>query len=186
VSAGRIYMIPHPRDVEDIDRLFEREGWRELDEPAKGFDRTWETPGVDASLQWLDDSVLGTDVFVVEGADRERVAATIREAIPVYEARDMPEVFARAWTDTQLMNALYMMAAVVPATADPALLPLFQRGFEHNDRHVRRRALVAAGVAGWPELRPAVERLAQDDPDADVRRHARTVLESFDRRPRSS
>jgi hypothetical protein len=76
-------------------------------------------------------------------------------------------------------DKLAILGAVAPADADPVLVELFRRGFTHGDPYQREGAVLAAAIPSWPEVRADIERLAAEDPDADVRRTAAVALDSF-------
>lgn len=150
------------------------------EDPPEGFLLAWRLD--DAELRFFRDPGLGVAQLMVKGDDREQVTGRLREVIPMYTADDLVGMSAdipEASTGA-LKRMLNLLSAVAPRTADPRLLPLFRRGLHHKSSLVRHTAAIAATVPAWPELRPDIERLLDDD-DEDVRETARVALRDFDR-----
>ncbi len=181
--STKAYLVPK-QDVtwDEIEEVLARLGAtaEELEEaPEEGLLQSWKVG--DARVHLFEDPGLLVEHLVVEGGDRDRTAEELRQRIPTYAPADMPGLFAETGTDDEdeLAQKLGILGAVAPPTADPRLLELFRQGFDHEDPIVRGRAALAATVPAWPELRPAIERLAEEDDDPLVREVASLALENY-------
>lgn len=77
------------------------------------------------------------------------------------------------------MTAVYHTAAAAGPQPDPAALDFLVRSIADPDPVVRRAAVDAALVAFWPELREPLERVADADPDPDLRAFARETRDTL-------
>lgn len=147
------------------------------EEPEEGLLRSWRLG--DTRFHLFEEPGLLVEHLVVEGGDRQRFAEELRHRIPTYAPADLPGLFAEVQDEDELAHKLGVLGAVAPAEVDPELLELFRQGFDHEEPIVRGRAALAATVPAWPELRPAIERLAVDDDDPLVREVASLALENY-------
>ena len=180
--ADRLVLVPD-LDVapEDIMAALDDLGARKQSSPAEGDLVTWTLDG--ATVHLFEDAGLHIELFLVDGDGAPAAAQRLRDRLAIYTPEDMPELFASMHdpnSQTAFNLRLAILAAVAPPQADPALVELFRRGFEHPDYLVRRRAALYASVPKWPELRPMVERLANDDDEPKVRETAAASLRDFD------
>jgi hypothetical protein len=148
-------------------------------EPQTGDLQSWRLDGSDIIL--FEDPGLHLEQLVVEGDDAAEVAEQLRGRIPTYSPSDMPALFEDVESDDELIEKLAILAAVAPAEAEPRLMEFFRIGFNSPDSIVRERTALASAVPRWPELRKEVKRLADGDPDEDVRETAVIALRSFDK-----
>jgi HEAT repeat protein len=181
VTTDRAALVPR-FEVSDIDLMdaFDDLG-ATTQEPPEDARAAWTLDG--ATVTYVLDSELDIELLAVEGPRRDQVAQQLRDRIPTFSSDDMPSLFRSLRSDssgTELSHRLGILTAVAPERAEPELVKLFQRGFEHGDWLVRRRAAFYASMLKWPELRPLVEHLATDDPDESVRETAAVALRDFD------
>jgi hypothetical protein len=163
-----------PKDASPLDEwlaLVERLGWEKSEEFSED-NLEWKA-GEDTVVRWVDDG--GVQFFVVEGPGHERVAEQIKESIDMLEVEDF-EGYLKRFRGTQgLMQGLDTVAAAAPADCDPRVLELFERYMSHEDPLIRRVALLATAITGWPEFVEPVSKFS-DDPDPDVRKAAEAAL----------
>jgi HEAT repeat protein len=170
--------------------------WDEMEEAMQALDATEEEPEEGFLFSWrvgdtlvrlFEDAVLHVQHFRLDGGDREAVAERLKKVIPTVTPKDMPALFDEIEGDEsgEFEEKLGLLAAVAPKTADPPLVELFERGYNHPDPLVREHAALVSAVPRWPRLRASLERLANDDEDADVRESAATALSDFDKATRS-
>jgi HEAT repeat protein len=180
--SDEVFLIP--RDgvlMEDYETALEQLGATEHDPPQVGYLMEWSLG--DTRVRLFEDAALHVEHLVVDGEGRDDVVARLRERLPTYAPEDMPALFDEIEDDDpdEFDQKLAILAAVAPKSADPALVALFHRGFEHEDPFVREQAAIVATVPAWPELRPYVERLANEDEDDRVRDTAATALHDIDK-----
>jgi hypothetical protein len=181
-TSDEVFLIPRDEVLmEDYEAALAALGATETDPPEEGYLMEWSVGPTRVRL--FEDPGLHVKHLVVDGGDRDDVAARLRELLPTYGPEDMPALFDDIDPDDpdELEEMLAILAAVAPATAEPALLALFDRGFDHPDPLVRQQAAIVSTVPAWPELRDRVSRLAEEDEDDEVRAVATTARRDIDR-----
>ena len=160
--------------IEEWMALVERLGWGQSED--FGADNAEWNAGGNTVVRWVDDA--DVQFFVVEGPDHERVAGEIKDNLDILEVDDF-EAHLKRFSGTQgLMRGLDEVAAAAPEHCDPRVVQLFERYMRHDEPLIRRRALIAAAITGWPEFVEPVRRFV-DDSDPDVRRAAKAALEGL-------
>jgi hypothetical protein len=169
----RRYLVPwYDVSWDDLEQAMAEAGAVPAD-PEEGVLAAWRRG--DTGIHLFEE---GVTQLAVDGDDADRVAEDLGRRIRTYGPGDMPAVFDDPIYGWDLRLAI--LAAVAPATADPALVELFRRGFDHDDPHVRVTAALSAAIPAWPELRADIELLATSDPEERVRRPAAKVLATMD------
>lgn len=127
-------------------------------------------------LHYIDDLFLGYPYIAVSGENASELAEAVAEKVRIITAEDVHRAFATPPSDTDSMRRLLAATALTaPEKADARYLEYLQTGFTHPSPEVRRAAVVAVGYIGWRELAEPLQNLAENDPDADVRRDARAM-----------
>jgi hypothetical protein len=176
-----IRLVPKEADpLEETLAVAEEHDWEDQelgdDEPQE-----WHVPDPDATVRWVNDAETGVMFFEIEGPGRTSVAKQLEDAIPMLGVDDLEDVLERRASDRpSLRRGLYIVATAAPAKADKRVMALLTRYFGDDDPVVRRTAMIAASITGWPEFREPVSKLV-DDPDEDVRDVAESTLRALDR-----
>jgi len=174
--ANAIRLVPKdPDPYEETEALVERLGWVPSEDYGEDIVE-WNVPGSDALVNWVVDGDTGATFFVVEGADRERVAKQIADSIDMLGVDDFADYLAEPYGRQERMRRLYSVAAAAPEHCDRRVLELFDRYMRHEDPFIRCAAVYAAAMIGWPELAEPVSRL-REDADPDVRQAVEEALE---------
>ena len=132
--------------------------------------------GSTARVHWLDDALLGVEMFAVTGRDRAAVAKNIRAQVPTYTTPDLIRLVGADPIGDHLAAVLPTVGAAAPTEADATLLLWIRQGLQHSDVYVRSRAVLASAATRWPELHADVQTIAESDVDADLRRLAESCL----------
>lgn len=136
--------------------------------------------GLSVFLHYIEDRILRVPYLVARGDQAERLAAEVAKKIRIVTAADLERAFSGTIADdNELQRQLAFAALLAPPTHDAKFDGYFRKGFEHDSPDVRRYTIVAVGYIGWPELAEPLKRLAENDPDADVRRDAAAMLKAL-------
>jgi len=137
----------------------------------------YNVPGEATFLHYVDDALLGFPYVAVSGENAAALARWIVGQIETVSLDALTEAFASPPSDPSALRRLLGHAFLLaPECFDAAFDEYFRVGFDHLDPGVRRQAIVGVGYVGWPELTAPLRTLAEQDPDADVRRDARAML----------
>lgn len=134
------------------------------------------------TLHFVDDHLVKFPYLVVKGeaADVEREVAAARQALKFHSEDEVLDYARRADTRAQKMESLAFVGVTAPQTHDTRYLEALKRGMEDADASVRKSAVWMSGYPAWPELRPLLEKVAEEDPDESVRNGTRSILAGFD------
>jgi hypothetical protein len=179
IDDDNLFLIPRLGvPSETLERAMAELGADEQEPDDEGDLVVWTV--ADVTVHLFEDAGLQLLQMQLEGPGKEAVAEQIRERVPTYSAEEMPAFFDAIDDpddEGEMAEALNILAAVAPMTAEPALLQLFRRGFTHPEPLVRERAAFDTMALRWPELRPDLQRLVDEDPDEDVRETAQAALD---------
>jgi hypothetical protein len=173
-------VLPKPGvSRDDASHAARRNGWQYHDlflaDGEQPFEKVWLNEPGDTSIHWIEDPILDLDYFVVQGAHQGEIADELREDFPTYSRDELRAGLDDAQDWPAFLLALQRAAAAAPPAYDPEIAGWFDRGFGHEEPAVRKMAAILTSYPGWPELRPALERLG-DDEDAEVRSVAQSML----------
>ncbi len=132
-------------------------------------------------LHYIEDAFLGFPYIAVSGENADDLAKRVAEHVQFVSRADVARGFAALPTDATALSRLLGHAFLLaPPQFDPEFDAYFRVGFTHPSPDVRRKAVVGVGYVGWPELAKPLRELAENDPDADVRRDARAMLNALE------
>lgn len=172
-SENTVWLVPTmPEQFDETMALAERLGWARTGDDDE---YRWKVPGSDTFVLWADDPDTEVEFFAVEGPDRERVAAQIADTIAVLGVEDFEGHLARSDDIDWVMDGLYAIATAAPLRYDSRVTGLIDRYLTSPDPLIRRAALIATSITGWPEFVDPVRQFLSD-PDPDVRSVAESTL----------
>lgn len=144
------------------------------------FETEWSTPDGDATVNYVRDFLLEVDYVVVRGKGARATADSIRKRLRTVSVDDALAAAKKARGPDKRLRALYE-AVLAAESPDPRVVELLESALADKDAEVRRGAIFAAGYAEWKELKGPLERVAQDDADAEIREDAAAMLEGLDK-----
>jgi len=173
-----VWLVPKvPEQFDETTAMAGRLGWTRTDDDDAVY--RWKVPASDTFVSWGDDPDTDVEFFAVEGPDRERVAAEIADTIDMLEVDDFESLLARSTDINYVMDSLYAVATAAPQRYDVRVASLIDRYMNSPDPLIRRVALIAIAITGWPEFVEPVRRFLSD-PDPDVRMVAGSTLLDLD------
>jgi hypothetical protein len=132
-------------------------------------------------LHYIEDTFLGFPYIAVSGENANELAERVAKHIQLVSREDLVRGFAASPSDPVALKRLLGHAFLLaPTQFDPKFDAYFHAGFTNKSPEVRRLAVVGVGYVGWPELAKPLRDLAENDPDADVRRDARAMLNALE------
>ena len=130
------------------------------------------TPAADGFFHLVEDGRLGLLYFVGSGEAAEACLTQAREQLSCYLPGEHEQLLADPDQLERYRRGLALMVLTQPTVDRTAL----ERAFAHQDASVRAAALTALTYAPQPQLRPVVEAMRDDDPQAQLRTSAAQVL----------
>ena len=130
----------------------------------------WRSTREPAVIWYRAEPALGLRVLVVAGEGAEGVASWVRLLVPSRARGDLSGLIGQLADPPSWVNLMHLAAALGdPEELDPELFLVVANGLVHFDARVREAAVLATGYLPWPQFRSALERLAEADPDTQVR-----------------
>ena len=172
----------HPRDA--VDTLAYDEQWYLEDSQERTaktpYEVVWRLQKTsDTRIHYVEDHVITLAYLIIVGPRARQVAEVARRRLKVFTVDEILEEAGRAKSRDDWIYVVYELAAAAPAEPDPRIVQVLERALEHDDRDVRRAAMVAMAYMEWKELRPLLERVNEKDPDPGVKKMARVTLEGL-------
>jgi hypothetical protein len=172
-------------DESDVRRLADQLGFtvvREMTaDPREGVQRevTWR---VDEGLvmHFAEEAVSGC-AFVQVMGDADDDVAEVADAIASYLAPVSLEdalLGTKVPADEETLAARIVQAGVsAPERFDERFFQVFTAAMSDGSRRIREAGIWATAYSNWPEFKPALEAVAERDPDAGLRADARNILD---------
>lgn len=133
----------------------------------------WRSTREPAAIRYRVDPRLDFHVLEVTGEGAEDVSSWVRLLVPSRAREDLAGLITLLADPPSWVELMHLAAALGdPDELDPELFLTLANGLIHFDARVRQAAVLATAYLPWPRFRTALERLAETDPDPDVRARA--------------
>jgi hypothetical protein len=140
----------------------------------------WRSTREPAAIRYRIDPRLNLRVLEVTGEGAEDVASWVRLLVPSRAREDLSGLITQLADPPSWVELMHLAAALGnPDKLDPELFLILANGLIHFDARVRQAAVLATAYLPWPRFRTALKRLAETDPDPDVRARAAERLTAF-------
>lgn len=134
----------------------------------------------DASIHYVDEPLVRFPYVQVVGADRDEVAAMLREHIDFFTDEEIFRMWDDASSDAEHEEAAFHLGVASPEEPFQPFLERIRHALEHPCPAVRLAAILGGvGYRGWPEFEPILAEMKANDPDSDVRLRAGCMLEAM-------
>ncbi len=126
-------------------------------------------------LYLVEDGRLDVLYFAAAGDGAREALAQVRRELACCDENAHHQYLAGADDVAHLRRGLGILVLQSKTASDEAVA-LFERVLSHADLQIRSLGLVAATYAPWPQLRTAIERVAQHDPLPQLRANASQLI----------
>lgn len=138
--------------------------------------REWTSARSPAAIRYVDDPILGLRFLEISGDGTEDVASWVAMLLPVRD-RNVLDSMVRSVDAPPSWIALMSLAGILGSLDfDPERFLILGNGLVHFDASVRLAALRAVDYLDWPEFDKPLQRIAESDPDREVRTEAGNLL----------
>jgi hypothetical protein len=152
-------------------------------EEKKMFEDVWFTPDGSSAVSFVDDHYMDCQYLWVRGSQTPELVSKIYGYLPSQEAEEILEDLAAAHNDEEGISAILKLGvACLTCERDPRLIRAFEFCLEEPptpNPGFRRATIQAIAYSMWPENRPVLERVAQNDPDEGVREFAQRIVNEY-------
>jgi hypothetical protein len=138
------------------------------------------TPDEKTGINYIENYVFDVPHIAIRGENQEQVAEILKASIDFYNINELKDfIHSASEDDTQLARAIYLLGVAVGKTFDADCFGIFELCLAHRAANVRRAAMLSVAGVGWPEFRPLLEHIRDNDSDPELRKYANTTLESM-------
>jgi hypothetical protein len=131
----------------------------------------------------IDDHLLDTRYFLIEGTNAAKLAAKIRKELDSVDEKQIPALVASTKA-AEVKQGISAVALLAPAKFNKRFFSYFEKGFAHKSADVREHTVLATGYVGWPQLAEPLQELAENDSNTGVRESATLMLNGFGKKAR--
>jgi AcrR family transcriptional regulator len=168
----------------DFERFARAKEWilhddRPSNGPKSAYEQIWVTADRGTAIHYMADPTPKERFVVVYGRGTGDVAFQMGAAQLDVQTRD--DVFDQALladSDPERITAVWRLA-VVAKVYDEGVLDLLKSLYDAASDAVREAVINAIGYRGWQESREFLERVAAEDPSADLRRNAGDIIAAW-------
>lgn len=171
--------------IEEVVAAADRAGWelrRRVERAERAaLELVWFTPGVDASIHYIEDFLVDVAHLLVRGVERRAGAELARQVMPTV---DVTALVADAWSARgreARVRAIRRLAVAQGPERDGAALEVFLAYLQDPDPRVREATVFATAYPAWSDFAGTLARLAREDPEPAVRDMAQRMRESLAR-----
>lgn len=134
----------------------------------------------ESEVHYVADQFVKVRYALACGPDAERLTARIKKLFDFQTDKAVLAAAEKDGDDLQAMVDGLMSATVLGDQAGhKRLVKLVEKRLGHENKAVRRAALISVSWLEWPDFRNTVERMAKDDPATDVREDAANLAKSY-------
>lgn len=132
------------------------------------------------TIHYVEDQFVRVRYVLVRGPDARALAEAIRERYDYIDEGTLLELAETDSDDLQtIVDGLMSVTVLGDQVGHARLARLVEKRLAHENKAVRRAALIAVSWLEWPDFRATVERLARHDPAKDAREDAVNLAESY-------
>ncbi|MEU1283916.1 hypothetical protein [Kitasatospora sp. NPDC005856] len=158
-----------------------REGW--LDPETKWeYKITWSC-GPAVKIHYVEDELAGQRYVQTSSSNMqllEHYARIADEELPVRTLEDLIEQVDLAEEPIPRGLALIRLGVGAPTGSDSEVFARIAAGLEDSAKEVRDMSILASLYAAYPNLRPLLKSVSEQDAVQDLRDRARATLAAFD------
>lgn len=133
-------------------------------------------------LHRLEDRFAGIAYVVLDGADEDDLEAEVIESLDGLALATLLDAIAADRGAAVHPPVIAALGVLAPSTFEQRVFDEFMLLLADPDPAVRGAAASAAAHPAWIELTPVLQRIADEDVDAEVRARAGVALTAFSRR----
>jgi hypothetical protein len=171
--------------LDEVIGLAERTGWPciddELDE--RRHEVRYEI-GPEVTLHYVEDQVIRMCYIYISssiGNFAEGYAKVIEEEVDILSIAEIARALDAEQDLLRKGREIIRLGVAAPSTYDESVYSRIRGALDSPDERLREMAVWATSYSSYPQYRPLLRRVAQDDAVQRLRERAAMMLEAFDR-----
>jgi hypothetical protein len=143
-----------------------------LEEIFGDIDRT-------VGIHYIEDGLAEVPYIQIAGPRAEYFTQLITQALPFYSEEELFATWDTARSLEDKIDAILRLGVASDTQPSDPYLTRIRQALEDAAPEVRSAGLVAFSYNPWDEMKPLVEKIRDEDPDADARDRARIILDTW-------
>lgn len=139
------------------------------------FEIVWLDEDQQTRISYIQDDILGLDLFFAIGPKHADVAAKLQAKADIITCEEALEFARKASNTEERVQAAYIIAATSGCVFDEQAFAILESLAGTDDAPARHATAIAMGYVGWEECVPLLKKLA-DDKDPKVSASAKGTL----------
>jgi hypothetical protein len=184
----RRFVLAPGTGIADVAAFADSHGWKKVEEgpadPTAGIGpwAIWRGPD-DVEMHFVEDAIFHQGYYVLAGPEPalvDAIAAQAEDVLEPWDIDELVELHDEAENDKRRTTSTMLLALSSGPAFDERVYTRLLGVLEDPDDSIRGVGVSASLYARYPQLRAALEAIAESDPATDLRVRARTILEEFD------
>ncbi|MGW0436451.1 HEAT repeat domain-containing protein [Micromonospora sp. NPDC003197] len=139
------------------------------------YEQVWRAGA--SAVHYIEDDLLGVAYCVCLGPDEDSLGRHLSESLGAVTVSDVTGALSTINGIDARRHAIAFLAALgAQQAADSRIVDALTTALADPEREVRTAALFAVAYLSWPELDPALSRVAANDSDDGVRADAERTI----------
>jgi HEAT repeat protein len=127
------------------------------------FEIIWLTKDEQTRISYIQDDILGLDLFFAIGPAQAEAAEKLQEKADIISHKDALDFAEKASTNQERIQAAYILAATASYMFNKRAFDILERLADSDDAPTRHAVAITIGYLGWDELVPLLGKLAKDE-----------------------
>jgi hypothetical protein len=184
MSSETYVLLNEQTEPPDVFNVADALGWVHVQTihagPTRFHEQIWHIgdgePGV---VRYIEDHFVDVRYFVVAGAEHERTAKKIEERIATVSHSEAFEMAESNQDEEVYIDGLRFLAVLGALNYRKRIAAVCDSALCHPSVDVRSTVLTVISRLTWPELAHLVQKVAEGDPDPEVRRDAAALFDLY-------
>jgi hypothetical protein len=183
------YILRGYPGLDSVEGYVQEKGWSLISEAKED-----QAHGVKHQVVWLtsttitlhyeEDYISRQSYVYLAGDDFDALpmlVADLTESLQPWSRTELLKAIRAARTGPELARAVLRAGLGAPMEFDQEFFDAISACMLADEIPLREAGILAAGASPWPQFRPALERIAAEDPETEVREMAQAALRAFDK-----
>lgn len=183
------YILRSYPGLDSVERYVQEKEWSLISEAKENqalgvkHEIRWLTPTT-ITLHYEEDYISRQSYVYLAGDDFDSLpmlVADLTESLKPWSRAELLQAIGDARTGPERARAVLRAGLGAPMEFDQEFFDAISACMTADEIPLRDAGILAAGASQWPQFRPALERIAAEDPEAEVRDMAQATLRAYDK-----
>jgi hypothetical protein len=170
---------------EDLSGVAWQQDWELCEINKRGehnpFSKGWMTEDEKSGITYIENHLIDIPYIVIRGENQQHISEVLSKKFEFYTLEELQDfIYSNPENDVLLARAISLFdVALGKSSFNEKFFRVYEFCLTHPIANVRRAAMFATSGVGWPEFRPILENIRDNDSDSELRGYANTTLEAL-------